>query len=172
MNQIRHTLLSHVFSFFYRCCKDSEVLPSSSNHKQKGNTTKAGTSHTIRCEPNTLNQTSYAQPGGLSEEYQRNGGSITKRNRLYRQTSFTCHHNKKWASTAIAKPNSEFKKKEILGHLSDNGVDLIVKFNPKLNERNITKDFEIPLTNFEDYCVSIFNILIVEIYKHKTHVCA
>ena len=100
---------------FYRCCKESEVLPSSSNHKQKGNTTKAGTSHSIRCEPNTLNQTSYVQPGGLSEEYQRNGGSITKRNRLYRQTSFTCHHNKKWASTAIAKPNSEFKKKEILG---------------------------------------------------------
>ena len=162
MNQIkliRLTLFSRNFPFFNRCCKESEVLPSSSNHKQKGNITKTGTTHTIRCEPNTLNQTSYAQPGGLSEEYQRNGGSINKRTkRLYRQTSFSCHHNKKWTSVAIAKPNSEFKKKEILGHLSDNGVNLMVKFNPKFNEKNITEDFEIPLTNFDDYCVSIFNI--------------
>ena len=143
-----------IIVFNDRCCEEFEVLPSSNKAKQKSNTTTTGTSFTIRCEPNPLNQTSYAQPGGFSEEYLRNGGKINKRNRLFRETDFTCHHNKKWDPKTIAQPGSAFNNKAILGHLSDNGANLMVKFNPRFIEQNIVKNLEMPLTSFDHYCVS------------------
>ena len=133
--------------------------------KSKSTTTKTGTTFTIRCEPNPLNQTSYAQPGGLSEEFKRNGGSIKQlkngKTRLYRDTTFTCHHSKKWQDVSIAQPQAESRTWTAIppvGHLSDNGANLMVKFNPLFIKQGvIAKNLEMPLTSFDHYCVSNFD---------------
>ena len=147
-------ILVKIYSF-YRCCEEREIL-----RKQKSTTTQTGTTFTIRCEPNPLNQTSYAQPGGLSVEYLRTGGnSATLKNGeniLYRDTNFDCHHNKKWESIKIAQPNSHFnhKTRNQFGNLSDDGENLMVKFDPKVIALDIQKNVEMPLRNFAYYCVS------------------
>ena len=122
-----------------------------------------GTAYSIRCEPNTLRQSSYVQPGGLSKENLRNGGTSTvvkgDVTRLYRDTSFTCQHSKKWENIMIAQPNTAFDNKTIIGHLSDNGASLMVEFNPRLIEKKElgVRNLEMPLTSFDHYCVSYFH---------------
>ena len=132
--------------------------------KQRSITTKTGTTFTVRCGPNLLNQTSYAQPGGLTEEFKRNGGSIKLvkgETRLYRDTTFTCHHSKKWQEVSIAQPHAESRTWagfQPVGQLSDNGANLMVKFNPLFIKQGIVaKNLEMPLTSFDHYCVSNFN---------------
>ena len=149
-------LFLNSLNYFNRCCKESEII----GIKQKISTSMTGTTFTVRCGPNLLNQTSYAQPGGLSEEYK----SIILKSgetRLYRDTAFTCHHSKRWQDISIAQPHAESRTWTAIpavGHLSDNGANLMVKFNPLFIEQGvIAKNLDMPLASFDHYCVSNFN---------------
>ena len=55
----------------------------------------------------------------------------------------------------MAQPASKFNNKQILGHMSDNGANLMVKFNPRFIEQNLAINLEMPLTSFDHYCVSV-----------------
>ena len=55
--------------------------------------------------------------------------------------------------------NSKFNNKQILGHMSDNGANLMVKFNPRFIEQNLAVNLEMPLTSFDHYCVSVLEYI-------------
>ena len=132
------------------------MLPNSLR-KQKRTKDKAEFTYTVRCEPNPLNQTSNAQPGGFSGGLLKNNGG----RKNYRDTSFSCHNSKRWKAIWIAPPHSEFNDNNYLGrgHLSVNGSNLMIEFSPRLLACPGcgVKNLEIPSTSFEQYCVSKLN---------------
>ena len=128
------------------------------NRKLKRTRDKAEFTYTVRCEPNPLNQTSYAQPGGFSGGPLKNNGGLKN----YRDTSFSCHNSKRWETIRIAQPHSELNDSKFLthGHLSVNGSNLMIEFSPVWLAACTgcgVKNLEMPLTSFEQYCVSNLN---------------
>ena len=127
------------------------------NRKLKRTRDKAEFTYTVRCEPNPLNQTSYAQPGGFSGGPLKNNGGLKN----YRDTSFSCHNSKRWETIRIAQPHSDFNDNKYLGHgkLSVSGANLMIEFSPRLLacQGCGAKNLEMPLTSFEQYCVSNLN---------------
>ena len=66
-----------------------------------------------------------------------------------------------WQEVSIAQPHDESRTWagfQPVGQLSDNGANLMVKFNPLFIKQGIVaKNLEMPLTSFDHYCVSNFN---------------
>ena len=132
------------------------MLPNSLR-KEKRTKDKAEFTYTVRCEPNALNQTRNAKLGGFSGGILKNNGG----RKNYRDTSFSCHNSKRWKAIWIAPPHSEFNDNKYLGHghLSVNGSNLMIEFSPRLlaYPGSGVKNLEMPLTSFEQYCVSNLN---------------
>ena len=149
------TFLSH------RCCKATEVVSYSEALKQKQS--KAERSFTVQCEPNPLIRMNHSL---LEESYLNSGGSIDeeKQNRLFRDTELTCPNSKKWETIKIAHPDEIVTDTDVIARLSDNGTSLFAKYKATVIKRKLAKNFETPLKNGNDYCVSTFAVLVKTIY--------
>ena len=101
----------------------------------------------------------------LEEKWNNSGGSIDK-DRLFRNTKRTCYNSKKWNKIKIAQPNRMLSKKEIVAKLSHDDTYVFAKYKEQFVEAKLATNWEMPLENEDDYCVSTFSVVLNIVYTN------